>query len=29
MEEINRQEFITRQYERLKEKDKFIPPEDV
>lgn len=29
MEEINRQEFIARQYERLEEKDKFIPLEDV
>lgn len=29
MEEINRQEFITRQYKRLEEKDEFIPLEDV
>ena len=29
MEEMNRQEFIVRQYERLEEKDKFIPLEDV
>ena len=29
MEEINYQEFIARQYERLKEKDEFIPLEDV
>ena len=29
MEEINYREFITRQYERLEEKDKFIPLEDV
>lgn len=29
MEEINRQEFIARQYERLEEKNTFIPLEDV
>ena len=29
LKEIDRQEFIERQYERLKEKDKFIPLEDV
>ncbi len=29
MEKISHQEFIARQYERLEEKDKFIPPEDV
>lgn len=29
MEKIDRQEFIARQYERLEEKDKFIPLEDV
>lgn len=29
LEEINRQEFIARQYKRLKEKDEFIPLEDV
>jgi len=29
MEGTSRQEFITRQYERLEEKDKFIPLEDI
>jgi hypothetical protein len=29
MEEINRQEFIARQYKRLEEKDEFVPLEDV
>ena len=29
MEEMNRQEFIVRQYERLEEKNKFISLEDV
>ena len=29
LKEIDRQEFIERQYERLKEKDKFIPLEDI
>ena len=29
MERISHQEFIARQYERLEEKDKFIPLEDV